>query len=58
MTEQTGPDRYVSRMMIVPGDGTITRMVNGLGDLTEIAATETCTLCNGDDWLPAFVPPV
>lgn len=58
VTEQTSPDQYVSRMMIVPGDGTVTRMVIGIGDLTEVAATETCPVCNGEDWLPEFLPPV
>ena len=60
VTAQTSPDNYRTRTMIVPGDGTITRMVASPAG-GEVAVTEECPVCGDSEdpgWIPGFVPPV
>lgn len=61
VTGQVRPDEYRTRVMVVPGDGTITRMVAAASSLGEVAITEECPVCGDSDdpgWIPGFVPPV
>jgi len=50
----------VMRPVVVPGDGSITRMVAAASESGELAVVVPCPLCGDSDtpgWLPGFVPP-
>ncbi|HWC83656.1 MAG TPA: hypothetical protein VG756_27175 [Pseudonocardiaceae bacterium] len=60
VTAQVEPEQYRTRTMVVPGDGTITRMIASGGG-GEVAVTEDCPVCGDSEdpgWVPGFVPPV
>lgn len=60
MTEQVRPERYRTRIMVVPGDGTITRMLAAAGAHGEVAITEECPVCGDSEdpgWIDGFLPP-
>jgi hypothetical protein len=54
-----GPTKLQS--VIVPGDGTVTRMVAADNEAGEAMVTLPCPVCGDSDtpgWLPGFVIPV
>jgi hypothetical protein len=61
---ETGNDTdgiTVMRPVIVPGDGTVTRMVTAAGESGETPVTLPCTICADSDtpgWVSDFVPPL
>jgi hypothetical protein len=60
VTAQLHPDQYRTKTMVVPGDGTLTRMIFGASQ-GEVAITEECPVCSDSEepgWTPGFVLPV
>jgi hypothetical protein len=49
-----------NRQVLMPGDGTVARLVSSATDERQVFVTEPCAICGGTEtpgWLPGFVPP-
>jgi hypothetical protein len=60
--EMVGDDdgATVMRPVVVPGDGSVTRMVAAASESGELAVVVPCSICGESDtpgWVPGFVPP-
>jgi hypothetical protein len=54
-------DVTVMRPVVVPGDGSVTRMVGAASESGELAVVVPCPVCGESDtpgWVSGFVPPV
>lgn len=50
-----------NRQVLMPGDGTITRLVSAGSEERQLFVSETCPVCGDSEtpgWLPGFTPPV
>jgi hypothetical protein len=59
--EEADSDEFVTRTVIVPGDGTISRNMAADTETGETIVIGSCPTCGSSDdpgWLPGFAPPV
>jgi hypothetical protein len=57
---QDDDDVTVMRPVVVPGDGSVTRMVSAASESAELAVVAPCPVCGESDtpgWVVGFVPP-
>jgi len=58
-TDEAGASRL--RSVVVPGDGTVTRVVAADAESGEMMVSQQCQVCSDSEtpgWLSGFVPPV
>ena len=61
VTEQLESEQYLTRTMVVPGDGTLTRAIAAASEGGESVTMQPCPTCGDSEctgWSDGFVPPV